>query len=513
MCLWASAQSALACDDMPTVSPHELAIMVGEQATFTVTGKCQDNSHTPPQWKFVDCTIAPNDGGVEVITPADTAWSNPTKTFTKEVTVKGLKPGTYDIKFNLLSTLDDGTKTTKHTSHSVKLIVVNGAGAINVVVKVSPTLATVKPNEEVQYTLTASYVRAQPLNAGETEEVEYQLTHVLSAPAGCTLTPAAPGLAAWNASDTRTITAKASAVGEYLLSFVMSVRIKVKNAGGVVIRTDVYSGRGLAKLKVTDGKFKIELNFDDNFADRSLFRMGVGEGAVITASPMNVGDVLSGITYSGSGSISVSGNRITAGESGGSGTITVRASVVGSQETYTETLGVYVVEPAGVQFIRIGQGLLFLPTDRGVSFLAALYLRPTDVSFRGVLIGEEGDYDGKTTLVDNNIIERIKAERTGSLQNITHEYHLAWAMPGQSGNIYQGCRVGANVNGGDLVGFKWYNIPGDGSYIWHAIPWTYQTGTMNLPKIFTTLIQDMRNIGNQKSTVSKNGVTAERIMP
>jgi hypothetical protein len=80
-----------------------------------------------------------------------------------------------------------------------------------------------------------------------------------------------------------------------------------------------------------------------------------------------------------------------------------------------------------------------------------------------------------------------------------------------TGNISTGCHVGTPCSR-DNVYFKWYNIPADGKLVWN-IPWTYQTSGMSKPRVFNTLIHNCRNIGNKRSTMSKNGITVERSIP
>ncbi len=131
---------------------------------------------------------------------------------------------------------------------------------------------------------------------------------------------------------------------------------------------------------------------------------------------------------------------------------------------------------------------------RGAALVAEVYVNPTDVSFKGVSIGER----------------TADPEWSGSLKDPLDPdqgRHTAWSAPAGSGNLSTGCYVTD-----DNAGFEMnYNRPGDGIWIWD-IPWFYQVGTYE-SKVFTTIRQDMRNIGDKKSTVSKNGITVERTIP
>jgi hypothetical protein len=102
----------------------------------------------------------------------------------------------------------------------------------------------------------------------------------------------------------------------------------------------------------------------------------------------------------------------------------------------------------------------------------------------------------------------VESDHGGSLKDHSPLNHPAWYTKDvQGGSLDDGCRVGTR-NYYDKVGFKCQNISGDGYFIWN-IPWTYQVGVMP-PKVFTTLTQEMRNIGDKLSTASKNGITVER---
>jgi len=282
------------------------------------------------------------------------------------------------------------------------------------------------------------------------------------------------------------------------------------------IETVTFSGEGCCRFKATDGNFKIVLTPADNFAKRSRYRLGVGEVATISVEPIDPNDTVVIATTPGgprivaNGQVKIDPNnkiQVTALNAKGAGRIYVWAKVNDEPAPKQEVLDVEVVEPEGVHLDKqdefdnkienmpispISNGQPYAANERGAYFFAIPYLRPTDVSFNGVLIGEG----------------TVATYQTGSLSKMPPPQHPAWQLPAQGGNIQRGCRVGNGTNV-DHVGFRWHGI-GNGLARWKDIPWTYQTGTMLNPKPFTKMTQVAENIGNTVSRISKNGIVVTR---
>jgi hypothetical protein len=369
-----------------------------------------------------------------------------------------------------------------------------------------------KVSESVQYSITASYNGTPSIGTEEQfGTAEWQFGGA-SATAGSTITPSAAETT-WSSSNTRSLTGVGTTIDEHIIYCFMRVRFDITDKNtDAHIRYAEYSGRGTAKLKITTGKFKIIVTPTDNFTGRSRHRLGVGETATLDVESIPPGStvtIVSGTATepnpSGTGTIEVAGMSITAGDYAGAGTIKVKAEVNG--QISTESLQLLIVEPTGVQFIERSEyrntydRVNPIPASmRGAAFCANTYVQPTDVSFQGLSFGEEGE-GGKLGI-------EVKAERNGNLKDLLPELHPAWYESAEGGNISTGCRIGG-INSLDEVGFKSWYISGNGNFVWD-IPWSYQTSTMNSPKVFLNMLQQMRNIGDELSTVSKNGITVER---
>jgi len=334
--------------------------------------------------------------------------------------------------------------------------------------------------------------------------------------------PRLPSISLVDGNESGTWTAKVHAVeaGEWKITFTATVTYKLwdtttddyaRDDKGDIL-TASFNGEGTCRFKATNGKFRIILTPHDNFAGRSLYRLGVGETATISVEAIDPPDGTAVIASNSRGlrttktgeAINVEGTLVTAGDKNGTDTIIVWAKVNNGTATM-ETLNVEVAEPDGVHFIKKDEwdnqiehapppigGQPYEVTERGAFFFAEMYLQPTDVSFLGVAIGEG----------------TVEARRSGSLSTLTPIYHPAWTVKAQGGNIEKGCRVGEEGDH-DNIGFRW-NRPGDGTFIWRNIPWTYQTENMKTPKTFRRLTQEFHNEGNTLSWVSKNSIKVER---
>jgi len=278
---------------------------------------------------------------------------------------------------------------------------------------------------------------------------------------------------------------------------------------------------------------------DDNFEGRSLSALGVGETGGIYVEPIGTTlptDIFPLQSFSSSDNnvlivipnLTTGKATFTAGNEKGSTVVTAKDKD-GNEETYT----IEVVEPQGVRFEEYEPWRNGMPTrqpsifggtivvcvslpnqKRGAIMHNKMYCIPTDVSFKGVLFAEKEcpatEYAGTLVLLGKDV-------------NHPDVSHPAWKAPVEAGkgDVNLGCRIGSpssadpNHLPGDIdtASFVRDNAPGDGVLIWD-IPWTYQTTSMQKPKVFITAMrQEMRNIGDKKSTVSKNGITVERTIP
>jgi hypothetical protein len=273
---------------------------------------------------------------------------------------------------------------------------------------------------------------------------------------------------------------------------------------------------------------------DDNFEGRSLSRLGVGETGSIKVEPIGSTlptDIfpLQSFSSSDTGAFSMSPNltegkaKFMAGNEKGSTVVTAKDKN-GNEETYS----IDTVEPAGVRFEEHvpwrnmkDVSKVFLPlrlpayawisiplpdTSRGAVLYCKMYVLPTDVSFRGVIVGES---TVQATRYNGSLVD---PRRNGE--------HAGWEKAAGRGNIALGCQVGREEPPNDPsdpgdVDRAWFErafVPGNGELTWD-IPWTYKTTNMASQKEFMKIRQEMYNIGDKKSTVSKGGNTAERIIP
>jgi hypothetical protein len=261
------------------------------------------------------------------------------------------------------------------------------------------------------------------------------------------------------------LTGVGTTIDEYIIGFYMRVQFEITNKNtGTHIRYAQYSGRGSAKLKVTNGKFKIIIVPTDNFAGRSCHRLGVGETATISVESIPTGSTVTIVpgtstepNPSGTGRISVSGTSITAGDFVGNGTVKVKAKVNGT--VTTETLQLIAVEPLGVRFeeyvpfrnkIPSSTRMVPLsPNERGTMMYNKMFLNPTDVSFSSISVGEDAiaptEYNG--TLI---IYNPDGTKNDGK--------HVSWSQNVGDGNLISGCRIGGNFSvepsGTDMAGFR-----------------------------------------------------------
>jgi hypothetical protein len=169
-----------------------------------------------------------------------------------------------------------------------------------------------------------------------------------------------------------------------------SGQVKLTGSGSGPAQT--YDWTAKAKYNL-GGKFKIYLDFSqgDDFTGRSKTAMGVGEIAdiqVVAVDPP--GATVTITSVSTSGAITNGGYRVTAGNTAGTGTITVKAKVNNSWTEYTEKLDVTVLEPTGVRQVKLRD--ISIPVNQcGAGFEAASYLEPKNVSFHFITVELETD--------------------------------------------------------------------------------------------------------------------------
>jgi hypothetical protein len=250
-----------------------------------------------------------------------------------------------------------------------------------------------------------------------------------------------------------------------------------------------------------NAKFNIVLDFTpgDDFEGRSKTAMGVGEIADIKVIPINPPDAeinITSITTSGK-ILRGSGIRVTADDTAGSGTITVKATVNDSTTEYTEILNVTVLEPTGVEMILQSEYNTMNGNLIRKGMCLKTYLKPTNVSF----------YQTK-------IIEDVcpATDATPNYQNASHPaWTTGWASTSK-GNITTGCLVeGPNIPNPpknllhwDFAGYFDKSIPLPGHYTW-KIPWKFRVGS-GTPKTFTDVTQKF-NITYNNLTVEKFGIS------
>ncbi|MDR2346835.1 MAG: hypothetical protein LBE18_12300 [Planctomycetaceae bacterium] len=386
------------------------------------------------------------------------------------------------------------------------------ADNISVVVRVTSSYEVTIPGITTEITVTGSYNGVPSLNTEEEiGNVEWQYGGGYTT-TGATINPSAAETT-WSNSNTRVINVTGNDLGEYTLIFIMKVRIQIKNKNtGAFIRYVEASGQGSAKLKVTNGKFKIVLAFKDNFAGRSKTRMGVCEEATITVEAIDpVGGTAKIISTDRTGNIKVSGTTVTAGDISGSGTIKVVASV-NDGAAAEETLGVNVVAPIGVRQekitpIAIGPWIAPVPNpDKklyvqgmcSVAMNTVSYLRPTDVSFYNTKVGEG-------TCVGIG---------TGSQVPYSGLVHPSWKDDVSNGDILLGCSVKGPNPGPPPYDFISDIQPvtvGVGTFTWN-IPWEYSCNSGNNLS-FTTVIHQSVFDGNRGVKLSKAGNSVQHTTP
>ncbi|MDR2440938.1 MAG: hypothetical protein LBE12_16380 [Planctomycetaceae bacterium] len=305
-------------------------------------------------------------------------------------------------------------------------------------------------------------------------------------------------------------TPNSGSVGTFVPNF--SGRVRYVPAPGPSGPLPEYEWTAKASYKL-NAKFNIVLDFTpgDDFDGRSKTAMGVGEIADIQVVPVNPPDATINIT-----SITTSGKilrgmgiRVTADNTAGPGTITVKATVNGSSTEYTETLSVTVLEPIGlVFFARPGTGIKHIKGIASVGRKLQWQLTPTNVSFYKVQTQEWGTNSNGTS----------EYQFTGFLQ----EDHPLIHNPGSWIKL-QKCKDTinnplyrkANITSHEDVCATIKPIPLDnngnsalsqgGGYSL-TLPWRYRVDDTGNPQILKTVISTATIEQNGRTTGNKDGV-------
>jgi len=347
-----------------------------------------------------------------------------------------------------------------------------------------------------------------------------------------------------------------SAAGEWKITFTATVTYKLwdtvtddyaRDDKGNIL-TVPFSGEGTCRFKATGGNFRIVLLPDDNFQGRSLSTLGVGEtGSDNPNDPLFAGKIyvepigntlstdifpLQEFSSSDDVAFTMRDQNLDNGTAKFTAGIAKRSTVVTAKDKNgnSETYAIEILEPQGVRFEEyekwrngvpgrrpaiFGSGTVVVcvpipDLNRGAAVHNKMYVIPTEVSFVGVSFSEDGcsptQYEG--TLIDPNVDE---------------PNHPAWNSPGIAGrgDINLGCRIGGpsledpeRLPGTiDTACFIRDSTPGDGKLIWD-IPWTYHVkNSPDRMSFMPKMRQEMKNIGDKKSSVSKNGITVERTIP
>jgi hypothetical protein len=206
----------------------------------------------------------------------------------------------------------------------------------------------------------------------------------------------------------------------------------------------------------------------DNFPGRSATRFGVGElvdlsySAVPTIASADVGGLIWFIS-SGGGTLTGTGGNdgtglFTAPPNGGLTILDLKVASGPNAGMVVATCTITTVEPSDAVMVQeAGTGILHINGTWSCAFLGVIYLRPTDVSFTFMQMGE-----GSAAAVANGFLS--------GLNGIVHSPGPMCTVG--TGDINQGCKVNTedHVITGEL------NQPfSQGDFLW-AIPWQFSVG-------------------------------------
>jgi hypothetical protein len=233
----------------------------------------------------------------------------------------------------------------------------------------------------------------------------------------------------------------------------------------------------------------------NDFAGRSNFRFGVGEMIDLgfTASPLVSADQLGGLRWfiaQGGGTLSGSGANdgralFTAAATPGPVTLVLKITSGPNANMTVATRGIEVVAPTdGVMLQNPGSGLLHLQGTWSCGFQGLVFLRPTDVSFTNVLVGEGGTV----------------AVRSGFLIQLDENHPVGPLVTVGPGDAQHGCQL--NIT--DEVSSGILDPPfSPGDFQW-TIPWEFSVN--GSPRVrFTTAAHHAQADANGRATIAKKG--------
>jgi hypothetical protein len=344
------------------------------------------------------------------------------------------------------------------------------------------------------------------------------------------------------------ITAKHANAGTYTITATFNVTFTIKtpqkdsqgnyqyDSNGnqlFTTRTDgPYTGSGSGMLNVKEGKFNVKLQPSSlhQFSGRSYIKFGVGETGTIVVEKENASDPYVPVFEKAESTNLVdfklnnnnTGPGYIAGVKNGSSVIKVWAKINGTIEG-PESIGVSVLQPKTIKFIKIDEnrkkdGTMLSSNEAGAAFRAMIRVLPSEVSFVGITIGEEGC--GPTVPPPTGAFNIYLG--TG-LENHTPWSHVIpqnFANPLNSNQI----ELSNNANEGCFAGYDcaYWNMPlasanPSGEFIWD-IQWIYKVGNHkgNITTIRQRDVLDVISVPpptKYHCEEHKNGVTSVRIIP
>ena len=246
------------------------------------------------------------------------------------------------------------------------------------------------------------------------------------------------------------------------------------------------------------------LHPNDDFAGRSQTSYGVGEQVKlsVTTTPAGYESQVGTLNWTGSGDGVTSdfggGNgRFTAGEVGGSATITLTVTPVtkGTPHGKAYPISRTIVAPSGVTYVQSG-GVIHTHGFATAGFFAWMYITPKDVSFHYI---QEQEEDG------------VLGDGSGSLQSKDDDPHTGGGYNSVgTGNIVLGSRVAKrdHVNANNGAG----PFAEDGDFYWY-IPRDYMVGDNGNEHDGYTIVTHHNHqsatdaTGNSVTTMTKAGVS------
>ena len=267
---------------------------------------------------------------------------------------------------------------------------------------------------------------------------------------------------------------------------------------------------------VTVLAFRGKIIPDDNFTDRSLAKLGVGETGTKPAKGLGVElavnttlNALKPLTwaktagftfYIGEKDTDTGTASFAAGRFFEDVTLTL-TDKFGNQVAYP----ISVVPPNGVHQVKAAEGK-YPPNACGAYMALYSYLLPKDVSFWKIEVAED-------------MCEGVGRE---SQAYRTREPHPAWMTTAgvSQGNLATGCLVEGPTPAGaygtvhpyDFVNMSDRLDIGSGTFEWN-IPWKYRVGSNGYLTPFTKVLQKAQYDGQQSITIFKDGAKTIQMCP